>query len=368
VRGLATPMADVDNADLDHAITRAIDFLERAQLASGEFRTLIATDPAMSNAVFDSSPFVTTFVVHALGHVRSSRTRAMIDKALEFLRGEMEFGGLWRYFGRCQYKHCRLPPDLDDTACASDSLRRNGRRPPANRWLFRANRDAAGRFLTWVLPRPKAAGATPLRLACAIADWQAERARRRAPRPVVATDPRLLTTDADPVAPDDVDPVVNANAILYLGESPDTRPAIDWLNAMLSGETEARASHYYPDALALNYMVARTYRHSAPSLGTSSDHLLRNTLQRRQPDGAFGSVLATALAVSVLLTFDPRNPSLAAAIGFIRSRQQRDGSWPTECFYRAPTEFWGSPELTTALCLEALARHRDALAGGAIPG
>lgn len=342
--------------DVDPDISAAVNFLAKAQLATGEFRTLIGSSPAMSNAVFDSSPFATTFVIHALGHVRAGPTQAMIDRALAFLLSEKEFGGLWRYYGRTQYKHCRVPPDLDDTACVGDALRRNGRRPPANRWLFRANRDAQGRFLTWVVPKPDAPALSPLRIVRAIADWQAERARRVAPRPAVATDARLLTTDADPVPIGDVDPMVNANAVLYLGEGPDTQPAIDWLNAIATGAAAHPPSLYYKDELSLYYMIARAYRCRARSLGAGRDNIVIQTMTRRQPDGTFGSILSTALALSVLLTFAPQHGAIDDAISFIRQTQNDDGSWAAQPFYSGPTEFWGSPELTTALCLEALAR------------
>jgi hypothetical protein len=287
----------------------------------------------------------------------------MIAKALAFLGREMEVGGVWRYYGRNQYKHRRIPPDLDDTACASYALQSNGKQAPRNRWLFRANRDEAGRFLTWVTPRPKTSLLSPFRLRCAIGDLQAERSRRRAPRPAVANDPRLLTTENDPVPIEDIDPAVNANAILYLGEGSDTAPAIRWLNAMIKGEAPVPESLYYKDILALYYMIARACRHSAPSLAESGERLVELTIMRRKADGAFGSLLSTAFAASVLLTFDPENAGLRDTMDFIARQQRSDGSWQGEPFYSGPTEFWGSPELTTAFCIEVLARYQKSVSG-----
>jgi hypothetical protein len=348
---------------LDDPIGKAVEFLRNAQLATGEFRTLLGSDPRMSNSLFDSSPFVTTFVVYGLSHIDHTAAGTMIAKALAFLGREMEIGGVWRYWGRNQYKHRRLPPDLDDTACASYALQSNGKQAPRNRWLFCANRDEAGRFLTWVTPRPKTSLLSPFRLRCAIGDLQAERSRRRAPRPVVASDPRLLTTDHDPVPIEDIDPVVNANAILYLGEGPDAAPAVRWLNAMIKGEAPVPESLYYKDILALYYMIARACRHSAPSLAESGERLIELTLMRQTADGGFGGSLSTALAASVLLTFDPENAVLRDAVDFIVRHQCPDGSWEMEAFYSAPREFWGSPELTTAFCVEVLARYQKSVSG-----
>jgi hypothetical protein len=115
--------------DAETALDRAVAFLRRSQLPHGEFRTFIGTDLQLSNALLDSSPFVTTFVLHALSHLDRNQVDDMVQKALDFLEREMEFGGVWRYYSSLQYKHCRIPPDLDDTACSQ----RLERRQPALR-------------------------------------------------------------------------------------------------------------------------------------------------------------------------------------------------------------------------------------------
>ena len=352
--------------DVDNALDRAAAFLAASQLPHGEFRTLLGSDAQLSNATYDNSPFVTTFVVYAMNQAGHPRFPSLLQKATQFLASEMEFGGVWRYFGSRQYKHCRIPPDIDDTACASYALRSNGKRAPRNRWIFRASCNSTGRFYTWIVPRSGAPKISLFKVTLALGRLQAERARRAAPRPSVATDARLLITDRDPVRVDDIDPVVNANAILYLGQSPDTLPAIDWLNEFLKCEMRDSVSSYYPDALALHYMVARACRHSAPGLSKSGATLVSEALKRQASDGSFGSILATALALSVLLTFVPQSVAIPAAIGRILQSQEADGSWAMHpFFYASPTEFWGSPELTSAFCIEVLARYRRTLVAGA---
>src|ERR1700744_2921968 len=98
----------------------------------GEFKTLLGADKSMSNAVLDSSPFVTSFVIYALAHALDFHVMDMIAKATAFLRSEMEFGGVWRYWSSRQHKHARLPPDLDDSACISYALKLAGARVPHN--------------------------------------------------------------------------------------------------------------------------------------------------------------------------------------------------------------------------------------------
>jgi hypothetical protein len=347
---------------MEEAIGRAVAFLRQAQLPHGEFRTLLGSDIHLSNAVLDSSPFVTSFVVYALSYIDRVPVADMVGRALSFLRSEMEFGGVWRYYGTRQFKHCRIPPDLDDTACACYALQINGQRVPRNRWLFRYNRDEAGRFLTWILVKKERTFAPRFRLARLIGTLQAQLACRAAPVPTIPSHPRLLSTRRDIVPADDVDPVVNANAILYLGEGGDTAPAVAYLTALIRNGPADSFSFYYKDLLALYYMIARARFHSAPSLAAVGDLVVRDILERQRPDGSFGDPLSSALAVSALLTFAPLTLSLPNAIGFLLRSQRGDGSWAAYPFYSGPTEFWGSEELTTALCIEALARYRTAQA------
>lgn len=342
---------------LESAIRRATTFLRRAQLSHGEFKTLLGTDVRLSNAVFDSSPFVTSFVVYALSHVDCAEVDDMVQKALGFLRTDMEYGGLWRYYSSRQFKHCRIPPDLDDTACVSYALKSHGQAIPDNEWLFHHNRDAAGRFLTWVRPR-RFAWAPRFWLVRALGALQARRARLRAPQ-LNSPDPRFAKR-RDPVGID-VDPVVNANAVLYLGEGSDTALAIDYLISLLRAGPGDRFSLYYKDILALYYAVARAHLHSSPRLAAAQTPVLRDLLSRQHPDGSFGNPLSTALATSALLTYAPQAYAVPRAIANLLGSQSSDGSWEANAFYSGQTEFWGSQELTTALCTEALARCRAAI-------
>ena len=352
----------INQHTLSDAIGRAVAFLSKFQLPSGEFKTLLASNSAMSNAVFDSSPFATCFVIYSLCHVDRPDVRHMKESALDFIKSEKEFGGVWRYYGRHQYKHYRIPPDLDDTACASFALKSNDWPTPSNRWIVRANRDSDGRFLTWITPKADTPLSLPVCVVRLLGDIQARWALRQTQRPTEVSDPRLLLTDQDLVPPDDFDPVVAANAILYLGESNDTLPAITWLIREVRAE-RPDFSRYYKDPFILYYMVSRAYKHSSPTLIQTRDEILAKIASQARMDGSFGAALTTGLAACALLTFDPESPLLAPAIDAILKFQQPDGSWSIGPFYSGPTEYWGSSELSTAFCLEALARYQALTSG-----
>ncbi|HEY7767487.1 MAG TPA: hypothetical protein VIB55_04865, partial [Longimicrobium sp.] len=165
-----------------------------------------------------------------------------------------------------------------------------------------------------------------------------------------------------PAAFNDVDSVVNANVLLYLGERSETRGVIAWLNDLLLDGAEMDRTWYYLDALALHYAVSRAFVHGCDGLATSRDAVVARILERQGTNGSFGDELQTALALCALTNYGHASPDLAAAVAWLVSVQQPDGSWPKRAFYCGPGPpwpsqvWWGSESLTTSFCLEALIR------------
>ena len=155
----------------------------------------------MLDASYDSTPFTTAFVLHTLGLIDSG-VEEMIESGLRFLTAEEE-SGLWRYWSRSDSKHSSIPPDMDDTCCASQALRLFGRTPPDNKSAVSANADSEGRFYSWFVPRPSAPA------------WLNDNVLS------VAGTESAFRLYASGLA-DNVDCAINANVILYLGESAPT--------------------------------------------------------------------------------------------------------------------------------------------------
>lgn len=304
---------------LADSIASAVAFLRARQLENGEFAIYTSTSRNLDDElVYNTTPFVTTFAIHALQEVKHVDVSSMIDKACKLLLSKMEPPGLWRYWHRVP-----VPPDADDTGCCSHALISAGAAPPdltENRAVLFANRDERGLFHTW------------------------------------------LDGDKRPIA-NDVDSVVNANVVLYLGDIPETRPAIDYLNQIIESNTERQSYWYYLDDLTLYYVMSRALRRGVASLERSKPFMVERTLHRRQSDGSFGSDLQTAMAISILLNCG-HSADLGSAVEALVKRQQTDGSWVPEAFYGAPklpppgpfVFYFGSAELTTVMCLEAIAR------------
>jgi hypothetical protein len=352
---------DRDFSLIEQSIARGIEFLQRHQLDYGEFSTYIGSEAELkeSPVAFDSSCFVTSLITHSLSYVSHPAVDGMVSRASDFLVSEMEGAGLWRYYSSRNFKRTRVSPDLDDTSCVSYVLRRCGRDIPPNEKTFLTHQNKQGVFLVWIMRRPRLLLRNPaLYLALRAIEKTANAVKP--PMPEEQRGNPRFCEEVDWVPPEEIDPAVNANVILYLGENDSTAAAIRYIVELIESGKEGDVYSYYSSPLAIYYMVSRAHLHSSPSLGEAGPTIVERLAELQCEDGSFGVALLTGVAASTLLTFAPGNPALDAAIQNIVDSQARDGSWPRHAFYNGPVEHWGSAELTTGFCLEALARYKDA--------
>jgi len=302
------------------ALQSAIDFLARRQLPSGELPVLASGKP-------DPAVYPTAVMAHSLSFAPGAAS--VRDKALDFLEAEMEPRGLWKHWTRAHPHAQQLPPDLDDTSCASAALTRAGRAIPDNRALLLSNRDRRGLFRTWKLTRSQLA------------------------HPLVA----FLFFRRTSAKPFDVDAVVNANVLFYLGAIPETAAVIDHLRSVLINGNERHCDKWYDDPFVVWYFFARALHGVAPDVAA----LIEGRLASASP----ATPLQHALRACTLLYLG-RTPDVAPLL----ASQLSSGGWPSAPVYHggrkrrrdgtfdAPhpdTPYWGSEEWTTAFCVEALA-------------
>jgi hypothetical protein len=240
------------------------------------------------------------------------------ERAQEFLEHEMLGPGLWTYWS--SKGKIRVPADLDDIACASLALSQWGRSVPDNRQFLLDNRDEHGRFLTWLVD----------------CKWNPQDA---------FLPPRHRLN---------VDVVVNANVVAYLGERAETRAAIDYLVGVL-GSSPIAASAYYPDTFALFHAVSRAYQRGVKGLAVVRDSVVSAVAARVGTQGA-GNALLDAQAMLTLLNFNSWSAAGDIAFEALLRHQQENGAWPRVAAYLGPAPFYGSEEVTTAYALEAVAR------------
>ena len=336
-----------DRATLDAAIARALAFLRSEQLPSGEFPVFATTDPSLQQrGELDPSIFPTALAAQCLAFCAEAPPLA--SRAHDFLLAEMDGNGLWRHWTRAHPHFRSLPPDLDDTSCASAALAGAGRGIPDNRGLLLANRAQDGRFLTWIVPRPRWTGGPHMRLVL--------RQLRHLPTLVMFF--RLTSAK-----PGDVDACVNANALHYLGRFPGEEAVVGWLLAVLRQGNERQCDKWYENPFVIRYFLSRTLAGRTPE----ARHLLVERTLAEPPR----SDLEQALAACTLLDCDA---DAGAPVEALLAAQADDGSWQRAALYHGgrtrlrtggfaephpDTPRWGSEAITTAFAVEALARWRD---------
>ena len=305
---------------MDQAVRSGLEFLRTVQRASGRLPAVAGGDRTLAGTcVEDKTPFVAAFACPALEALACPEAEAVRERALGYLIDRAEPPGVWRYWRTDDQV---LDPDLDDTACASLALRDRHLSIlcGANRGAILANRDEAGRFKTWLRPAGQ---------------------------------------------PNDVDSVVNANVVAYLGPCPGTERAIGWLADLVSGDRVGGSSWYYLlESASLAYAMARAVAFGVSTLADAGAVLCERLLDEEPSPGQPGrSVLETAMLVTAARELGVGGDALLRdAARTVRAAQRQDGSWSAEAFYCGPeppgprTVYFGSAALTTALCLEALVR------------
>ena len=307
------------------AIERGLAFLDTVVGADGGWPCLRSKNADCTGpSDVELNPCMAAFGVLALESCDHSRARAIQVRTRTFLVRRMEYPGVWRYWPR-------IPPDVDDTALCSLAV---GPRilllfcPNIKRIL--SNRDAEGRFLTW-----------------------------------------MMESDSPNFTPD-ICPVVNANAISYLGDRPETHGAQHYLETQIEAPGEVRlASRHYPDVMNFYHALARASQLAAPAFARMRSTLVERIVERRDDSGMFGDVLYSALALSALdmlgaLPAEDMEETLTQLL----AAQRPDGGWPGSVHYVAspplveqsralaqgPLYWFFTEAIPTACCIEVLAR------------
>ena len=336
---------------MDRAIARGVAWLAAEQRSDGEFEPVRSSDPTLTTGcVADPAIFPTAVIAQALSVV--PQANAIRERALDFLEHERGDRALWSHWPRRNRMSRSLPPDLDDTACASQALVAGGRTRPDNRDAILSNRDGRGLFQTWFIVRGRGSGLRGL-----LSDL------RHLPT-------RMTFFHQTSAERDDVDAVVNANAVYHLGPGEHAAPVVEWLVGIMQCGSESQCDRWYDDPAVVRYFLSRALSHVAPERRSCVVPSLLSALREGQ------SAFHLALSANAFLDW---NQDVSGLIPDILVTQNEKGHWPRAALYHGgragssrdgfstphpDTPRWGSDALTTAFCLQALARFQSGSRSG----
>lgn len=338
------PMAT--RAEVEGALARARRFFLERQRPNGEFvvKFHLANEAgALLREEFDSSAFVTMYLSHAVLSDGTPEILACVRRAAAFLDAERNGAGVWRYFGRSSRFWKVAPCDADSTSgvlLLREALALAG---PDTRRMLLENRDRRGRFYTWFTPgNVRSLNAQywwfvlrDLNLARLYFFWRRTWAHRR-----------------------DVDVVVNANVVRYLGEGRATSGASEWILETVRVGAEERRDKWYQDRATLYHAMGRAYHSGIRAFGEVRDPIAERIAERAGVDGCIGGcALHTALSAAALCYFGFSGDLLDRAVSSLLSSQDDEGGWPSHPYFYGGWKrlaWWGSREVTTAFAIEAL--------------
>jgi hypothetical protein len=313
------------------AYARGIAFLAKVQLEGGDFMTYRwpkSVGTVGKEAI--TTVFTAAQLVHSLTFGEDSPTRRVVrEQAIAYLLAQREPPGVWRYHGKASdmYKSLmaeRRFADVDDTAVAWAALLETGHAldPRADLEPLRANRDENGLFNTWM--------GDP-------AEWR----------------------KFDPRGPD---MNVNVNALFLFALVRQPLPEVcGQAIEFTTSRAFLRGTTWYPSPLAYTYFLSRAYADGRADCLEPAIPVARSyVLDQQQPDGGWGDDLETALGALTLLNTRYKGPALDRGMSAILARQSGDGSWKMAVHYTDANQsvvYFGSRELTTGFCLEALGKY-----------
>jgi hypothetical protein len=304
------------------AIQNGLEFVAASQTPTGGFITNSWHVDRPDERLQLDVTFTASQILFSLSFCNESASaRGTCQRAAAYLLAQKAPDGLFGYYGKATPRP--FPPDVDDTSTAWAALKRAGLTTPKETLeTMRRNVNPGGVFNTWIL------------------------------------------NSASTPAPDngELDAVVNLNALLLLGlEGESADAACKFALAKIQTGEFRNGSPYYESPMAFAYAFSRAFADGrARCLADGAEKLRSAVLSMQKPDGGWGNDLETAHGVIALLNLGYRGEAIERGVRAILSRQNPDGGWDLTTVYRGigvPARY-GARAITTALCVEALAKYR----------
>ncbi|WP_316820145.1 hypothetical protein [Pedobacter gandavensis] len=327
------------------AILKGLDFLEDHQFPNGEFCCYIGDEDTMKMCITQSNIFPSSLIAYSLLQLRHLPVvNQILDRTAAFLQYQTMRAGVWNNFTVLNPLFPICPPDVDNTVCASYVLNALNKDYPSNEQIILANRSKSGLLYTWYTFRKFFVPVKDYWLLCL----------RELKHPISS----FLFWKNTEASRYDIDAVVNANVLFHLGYKEETAAIVPFLLQIIKMEKEADCDLWYRNPFTIYYFFSRIYKAGIKEMESARSAINDRVLKAANADGSFGTgILDTALGLITLINGGHETAILDQAVEFIISKQKKSGGWPRwALYYGGPKKrlCYGSEELTTGFCLEAL--------------
>lgn len=303
---------------------RALAYVATQQRTDGGFTGESSPQPSPWQPDYSyQTTFLPALMLTSLSHVPGATD--ICNKLATFLQKQRSEDWSFNYWSKSapERKTMPYPDDLDDTFCALIGLYSHDPQiiTPAVlatmvKLLLATETNVGGPYRTWLVGQKE----NPR--------WQ------------------------------DVDLAVNANVAYFVSLVSGPLPNLQKLFASAI-TTHQYNSPYYPSVYPVWYYLARSV--TGPERTTLAQHISQHANENE-----LQTPMDVALLANSLLQLQPDHKQIPHLIRSLRTTQLPDGSWSAAAFCIDPARykqqhFHGSPVLTTAFVLEALARYEQSL-------
>lgn len=343
-------MGNLQREIIDQSILKGINYLDQHQFPNGEFCVYIGHEENLKDTIPYSNVFPTSLICYSilkLAHLPEAKK--ILDRSAAFLQFQSMRAGVWNNFTSWSplFKVC--PADVDNTACASKVLQALKKGYPGNKEILLCNRNRSGLFYTWYTLRPNKI-------------WNKDYwllILREFKNPVKS----FLFWNKFECNRNDVDAVVNANALFYLGLDKSTMPVVDLMLNIIEQNKEADCDLWYRNPFTIYYFFSRNYKCGIIELEPARQPIIERIISAVKDDGSIGgSILDTALGIISLINLNYQSSILDQAANYLIKNQTAYGNWIRwAVYYGGPKKLscFGSEEMTTGFCLEALSLYKS---------
>lgn len=321
---------------------KTLSYLASRQGEKGEFKsfeTYPTLYPDQGWLHIGPSPFIHANILLCLQQIGAPAALQIRKKGCDFLLSLQELGKFWRYWPH-EYPEIKVPLDMDDTCLSSFVLTNNGH-VVNNRSLLLRNQGPDGYFNTWIFPGKW------LRFKWGL--------NKKLKQDLTITQQAL---ELGYLAPEDREPAVAANILLYLGNGKAAQSCIQQVIKEISSGTFPR--QYYDEPLAVYYHIARAYAYGISEFAQLKPVILQNLgdLKNRMETA---NPFQLALCLNILTYYGEQGKTVAFLAKHLMELEMAGSQeWEAFPYFNSKNRlFWaGSPALTAVMVLEGVCRFQ----------